>query len=1196
MYGKADAETSKPGSLRRVLRCVHFYAFHADANRKRSKAVWLVNRRCGTLERKFFFSHFHGTAFLSGMDILRWSNPTDEEINLNKRSLRKLPTSISGFPNLRKCKLANNYLTFLPTELSELKRLKKIELQSNKFDQMPVPIFKLHKLHKLNMADNHLTSINQSITNLKQLRKLNLSGNKLINIDYITTLLKLEELHLSNNEIQSLPASIGDMSDLTVLYLDKNNLTTLPSDIKKLHQLERIDVSSNQIEIFPPGLCELNEVTSLRLANNNISLIPPDIANLSELLVLDLEYNQIANIPPALCDLKQLVELTLNINKLTCIPSDIKKLVRLQTLGLSDNQLNEIPPALCDMPKLTKLTLDGNGLSAIPSAIRNLRNLQKLDLSNNNISVIPSELLHMNQLIELRLGSNQLKCIPSEIGNLQQLEKLDLSHNEGISGADSLSSLDELSELKLNKNNLRSVPNMFKLKKLQVLHMNDNLIKEIPEEIQNLYSLKELWLDYNQLTSIPSEIGELTNLRELSLLMNKLTEITPAIGKLSMLRHLNLEYNKLKTLPEEVNNLIDCDIRLKGNPMSQDLDKESSYHKEDTKVVRIRRSQEYQSHKLPGGYFISIPPRAVQNDVDIKVQVVEDLQPELMDYPTMESNVIKLSGETQVLLNSAVKVGCQCKSADGLRDFALLKKEDVWTTLKSTREDQTVSTEVTDLGMFVFASRPHTEVLYVDESGCESSVDAGISIVVPAQTTNDRITVTQRVYNVDQHLVDNICNAGENEREISFSPLYRMITQEGHRTSASEPFVIGLPWPPTLDNMKDAELRILEDRHNINEWLDVTDTVHYEPRELDITISTPYMCGYVTARAVHKTTEEIVNNWNKVVKKVEEDIKLMKIVLLQKTDDPKTMLICLAEKCKMVEQVVRFQKWGYGTRLLKVPFSGDIQMHNGDKITIKSSDMFTLKTKKRTQSFHSLQDNYWWIRVEPKKRQEVPVVQKGFIEFYRIDHSHNDDSIDPYQAEPITELEFSLYSRLSDTELDVTIDILATYIQLENRWKKLGRQLGLTPGEIYKCSQKSDNLGKAHAMLDLWCKKSSQCKSINTLFTALENAHMDRYVNIIRASLPAAVIKRDFEKAIRYLSEELSSNQWKSFARTLGLSDACISHLVADNQRDEKEQIYQMLREWKMQNGSCASIDVLVDKLEQQQLQDLADYLRAIVM
>jgi internalin A len=62
---------------------------------------------------------------------------------------------------------------------------------------------------------------------------------------------ELTELHLSHNQLKTLPAEIAELKNLTALELSGNRLTSLPAEIVKLKNLTGLDLSVNPLESPP---------------------------------------------------------------------------------------------------------------------------------------------------------------------------------------------------------------------------------------------------------------------------------------------------------------------------------------------------------------------------------------------------------------------------------------------------------------------------------------------------------------------------------------------------------------------------------------------------------------------------------------------------------------------------------------------------------------------------------------------------------------------------------------------------------------------------------------------------------------------------------------------------------------------------------------------------------------------------------
>jgi leucine-rich repeat protein SHOC2 len=135
-------------------------------------------------------------------------------------------------------------------------------------------------------------------------------------------------LYLDNKKINTLPESIGKLSNLTGLFLRENQLNTLPPSIGNLTNLTKIDLSYNQITALPDSIGNLSNLTELNLCGNKLATLPNSIYNLSNLMWLDLWDNQLSFLSDNIINLSKLSGLNLEGNPLT----DLSILQRLSDL------------------------------------------------------------------------------------------------------------------------------------------------------------------------------------------------------------------------------------------------------------------------------------------------------------------------------------------------------------------------------------------------------------------------------------------------------------------------------------------------------------------------------------------------------------------------------------------------------------------------------------------------------------------------------------------------------------------------------------------------------------------------------------------------------------------------------------------------------------------------------------------------
>ena len=201
---------------------------------------------------------------------------------------------------------------------------------------------------------------------------------------------RVTELSLPENGLAgSIPASLGNLTNLTNLYLKENTLTgPIPSSLANLASLEVLNLDENGLE----------------------GSIPSSLGNLTNLWILSLRSNSLAGpIPSSLANLASLVHLELADNRLTgTIPTFLGDLTELGVLSLGLNQLQGSIPSSLGLIDLVLLNLRGNQLSgSIPSSLGNLANLQYLWLEHNQLSgSIPPSLGNLDRLVPTNLGLN----------------------------------------------------------------------------------------------------------------------------------------------------------------------------------------------------------------------------------------------------------------------------------------------------------------------------------------------------------------------------------------------------------------------------------------------------------------------------------------------------------------------------------------------------------------------------------------------------------------------------------------------------------------------------------------------------------------------------------------------------------------------------------------------------------------------
>ena len=156
---------------------------------------------------------------------------------------------------------------------------------------------------------------------------------------------------------------------------------------KRVTQID-IQLIATTSGALPASIGNLTELTRLDTTLAGITGVPPEIGTLSNLVFLDLAYSQMTSLPSEIGNLTNLQSLFLGNGgavDVFQIPTWIGNLMNLRALGLYDGGFyGEIPTQVCNLTLLEFLGLNTNHLSgAVPSCLTNLTQLQQFNIHNN---------------------------------------------------------------------------------------------------------------------------------------------------------------------------------------------------------------------------------------------------------------------------------------------------------------------------------------------------------------------------------------------------------------------------------------------------------------------------------------------------------------------------------------------------------------------------------------------------------------------------------------------------------------------------------------------------------------------------------------------------------------------------------------------------------------------------------------------
>jgi hypothetical protein len=172
--------------------------------------------------------------------------------------------------------------------------------------------------------------------------------------------------------------------------------------------------------------------------------------------------------------------------------------------------------------------------------------------------------------LDLRMSMDD--GLPRTIRRFTRLKSLNVIGAHLSQLPDELWDLRTLRELSLSENKLTAIPEeVGLLTNLRELNLSSSNLTSLPESIGNLRALRVLSVCSCQLIALPRTIGDLSSLKELYVYVNRLKAVPEEIGQLSDLRCLDLTYNCITHLPDTIGQLSSLKRLLLNNNRLADL-------------------------------------------------------------------------------------------------------------------------------------------------------------------------------------------------------------------------------------------------------------------------------------------------------------------------------------------------------------------------------------------------------------------------------------------------------------------------------------------------------------------------------------------------------------------------------------------------------------------------------------------------
>ncbi|XP_072306556.1 uncharacterized protein [Eucyclogobius newberryi] len=355
----------------------------------------------------------------------------------------------------------------------------------------------------------------------------------------------LKKLQIGYRKISIIYTSfLRSCSNLTELVFYSNAISELSEfSLRMLTRLTRLNINSNVLSRIPRAIRNMSSITHLSFESNQIKTLQcSDFSNLPMLTELNLSYNRISTLENCLLkDLRNLKVLSLENNLFstfddtfgTSLPNLLVFNARENNLGLihkttfhkmfslkdlnikSKSATNVENGAFKGLLNLKQLTFSQNYQSG--GVLSGLEHLERLDVfitSNKETVVSNPTILNISSLQELTINVDRNVCVDQALYNLYNVKHLKVFSLDTVccfTPSDVFLETPHLQKLQItNCAGFSPNPELFKpISELQFLDMSDNNIQNLTFFSRaNLTKLEKLILKNNKLRTINETVFE----------------------------------------------------------------------------------------------------------------------------------------------------------------------------------------------------------------------------------------------------------------------------------------------------------------------------------------------------------------------------------------------------------------------------------------------------------------------------------------------------------------------------------------------------------------------------------------------------------------------------------------------------------------------------------------------------------------
>ncbi|XP_018113028.1 p53-induced death domain-containing protein 1 isoform X2 [Xenopus laevis] len=797
---------------------------------------------------------------------------------------------------------------------------------------------------------------------------------------------------------------------------------------------------------------------------------------------------------------------------LSSLPSELCSLSNLQHLDLSFNSLTELPLCVTSLSCLSSLLLCYNQIRTLPDTISNLRNLELLSIMSNQLAVLPGEIGQLGKLKTLDLSENKLACLPEDIAGLQECTELDLSGN----------CLTELPET------------MCQLVSLQQLHLHSNLLVSVPVGLAVLPSLKCLDLKNNQLRYVPEEIMNCPCVR---LQGNPIgvAEPTPSTDD-----HVPVLKSKEIYLSSEDKSFL---VTPDGGRVFLPLGPQFCFPLgavSSNVTIYFRILPPDQEHVKLGhhdvllSYTLELQPHDIQFNQDVEICIPYFVKRSMRKRKVGKIIADIVAEDSLDVPNILVTPRTLRKREVVIRTYSGENWTDLATTICTKRN--LAICRVPHFSWFFVVSRLVKDQCQVPKDGevLFSSVDQNIRIDFPPGATEETRTISMQVLPVSTADLQRITG----DSQSTTSPLLCLSQSSSDNFLCPVKIQLPLPTGVTGDTLDRSRLVLLHGDPQAQNWTDITSQVVFEITHIYARFQVDHFSWYW----LWYTTKTYIGE---MAKNVYTRLRMYQVnfVALQRKRDPEQVLLQCVPKQKVdttmkklkdrykgpepsdmveiVEGEQFFAEFEQGLQLHserpdcvngKIVFVFYSRMKNIKEVYMTSQADRKEKDVKGQVSFyrgsvpaglpkeatkHRKGPNSHWMATLPLKLPKLKL-QYGENEMGKNGQSLPPLNLGNAETGYLTETNLSSIAR-----------------RIGHEWKTIGRNLGLSTGELDRISyNKRDNLDEQiFDMLFSWARKIyDQQDCVQRLIEAMQESGRQDIAEEIEAVIKLG--KQKYEQSI----------------------------------------------------------------------------------